>query len=138
VTPGVSEKGGFLNVTDRVRVLIVDDQPMFVFALRELLREDDRIDVVGSTDNAAHAIELATSGPVDVVLMDLAMPGVDGLEATRRLKDQAPATRVIVVTGHVGLEHEAAATAAGAVAFMRKGALAEQVGDTVVRAAATH
>ena len=123
-------------MTDRVSVLIVDDQPLFVFALRELLREDDRIDVIGTTDNAAHASELATSEAIDVVLMDLTMPGMDGLAATRMLKLEAPATRVVVVTGHVGPEHEAAATAAGAVAFMRKGGLGVEVGDTVVRAAA--
>jgi DNA-binding NarL/FixJ family response regulator len=125
-----------VNQTGRVRVLIVDDQPLFVFALRELLREDDRISVVGSTDNAAHAIELATSDAIDVVLMDLTMPGVDGLEATRTLKRRSPATRVVVVTGRVDREDEAAATAAGAVAFMRKGALGDEVGDAVVRAAA--
>jgi DNA-binding NarL/FixJ family response regulator len=129
-------KGRFVNQTGPVRVLIVDDQPLFVFAVRELLLQDDRIDVVGSTDNAAHAIELATSDAIDVVLMDLTMPGIDGLEATRTLKLQAPETRVVVVTGRVEREDEAAATDAGAVAFMRKGALGDEVGDTVVRAAA--
>jgi DNA-binding NarL/FixJ family response regulator len=126
-----------VNETGPVRVLIVDDQPMFVFALRELLREDERIHVVGSTDNAAHAIEIATSDPVDVVLMDLTMPGIDGLEATRTLRRQAPETRVVVVTGRVDRADELAATAAGAVAFMRKGGLGHEVGDALVRAAAT-
>jgi DNA-binding NarL/FixJ family response regulator len=125
-----------LNQTGPVRVLIVDDQPLFVFAVRELLLQDDRIDVVGATDNAAHAIELATTDAIDVVLMDLTMPGIDGLEATRALRRQAPETRVVVVTGRVEREDEAAATAAGAVAFMRKGGLGDEVGDTVVRAAA--
>jgi DNA-binding NarL/FixJ family response regulator len=126
-----------VNDTDQVRVLIVDDQPMFVYALRELLLGDERISVVATTDNAAHAIELATTGAIDVVLMDLTMPGMGGLEATRTLKRQAPETRVIVVTGRVAAEDETAATDAGAVGFMRKGALGGDVGDAVVRAAAT-
>jgi DNA-binding NarL/FixJ family response regulator len=119
-----------------VRVLIVDDQPLFVFALQELLLGDERISVVGTTDNAAHAIELATTAAIDVVLMDLTMPGIDGLEATRTLRRQAPDTRVVVVTGRVEREDEAAATAAGAVAFVRKGGIGEEIGDAVVRAAA--
>jgi DNA-binding NarL/FixJ family response regulator len=125
-----------LNQTGPVRVLIVDDQPLFVFAVRELLLGDDRISVVGSTDNAAHAIELVTNARIDVVLMDLTMPGIDGLEATRTLRRQAPETRVVVVTGRVAPEDEEAATAAGAVGFMRKGGLGDEIGDAVVRAAA--
>lgn len=122
---------------DPVRVLIVDDQEMFVFALRQLLADDDRIEIVAATDNAAHALELATTEAVDVVLMDLVLPGLDGIEATRRMTAHRPQTKVVVVTGMTRPRDETAAIDAGAVAFLRKGGLQGEVADAILSAAAS-
>jgi DNA-binding NarL/FixJ family response regulator len=120
----------------RIRVLLVDDESMFLAALRALLEHDDRLEVVGDANNAADALDLASRVAPDVVLIDLALPGVDGFEITRQLIDQAPGLKVIAVSGLSDDNAETAALAAGATTFLFKGGLHEEIADAIVAAAA--
>lgn len=119
-----------------IRVLVVDDEDVFVYALRELLALDDRLVVVAATDNAAHAIELATTSAVDVVLMDMALGGVDGIEATKRIKRVSPDTTILMITGRDRPGTEEAAHRAGATAYLQKGNLGADLADAIVGFAA--
>ena len=109
-----------------LRVLLADDHPAYRRALAEQLRRLG-LDVVGDVANGAAAVAAALELRPDVVLMDLNMPGVGGLEATRRLTAEAPGVRVLVLT--VSAEHDdlAAATAAGATGYLLKDAAPEEL-----------
>jgi DNA-binding NarL/FixJ family response regulator len=115
-----------------IRVLIADDHLMFSEALATLLERNARIEVVGSATTGADAIDQALMLRVDVVVMDVGMPGIDGFETTRRLRTIAPTTRVIVLTGlsDEGLEQRAAD--AGASALLTKGAADREVVDAIL------
>ena len=104
-----------------LRVLLVDDTPEILRDLRQLLELTDDLDIVGEAANGAEAVRLATDLAPDVVVMDLEMPGMDGYEATRRIKNKTPALRVIILSIHAGLEERRHAHAAGADCFVVKG-----------------
>src|SRR5438067_11867303 len=82
-----------------VRVLLVDDEPLFLEALQALLDADDRVSVVAVAGNGTDAVALAAAMQPDVALVDLALPGVDGFETTRRLRAQTPSIKVVVISG---------------------------------------
>jgi len=103
----------------RVRVLIVDDHRLFGELLMSGLSEDERIEIVGIAGTGKEAVELVEQLAPQIVLMDLAMPVMDGLEATRRIAKIAPQTQVLVLTGEASVD-ASAARAAGAAGFIRK------------------
>ena len=119
-----------------VRVLVVDDHELFADALTLYLTRDRRIKVVGVASSGQEAIDLAVTHAADVVLMDIFMRGMDGLEATKRLRAIRPETRVIVLTGLSGDEVRAEALEAGADGHLQKGAVHDQVVEAVLRVAA--
>jgi DNA-binding NarL/FixJ family response regulator len=102
-----------------LRVLIVDDHRLFGELLMSGLSEDERVEIVGIAGTGKEAVELVEQLEPHIVLMDLAMPVMDGLEATRRIAKIAPATQVLVLTGEVSVD-ATAAREAGAVGFIRK------------------
>ena len=104
------------------RVLIVDDVPQVRRELRTLLPLLDAIEIAGEAENGQAAIELATTLRPDVILMDVEMPIVDGLAATRSIKQQQPQCRVIILSIHNDEAVRAKARAAGADEFVDKGA----------------
>jgi DNA-binding NarL/FixJ family response regulator len=111
-----------------VEVLLVDDQELVRAGLRTILDRHDEIDVVGEAGDGEEGVAASARLRPDVVVMDIRMPGMDGLEATRRLVSQAGhAPRVIVLTTFDLDEYVYEALRAGASGFMLKGAPAEQL-----------
>jgi DNA-binding NarL/FixJ family response regulator len=104
------------------RVLIVDDVPQVRRELRTLLPLLDDIAIVGEAADGQSAIELAASLQPDVILMDIEMPIVDGITATRSIKQANPATRIIILSIHNDAAMRASARSAGADDFVDKGA----------------
>jgi diguanylate cyclase (GGDEF)-like protein len=105
-----------------IRVLICDDSPEARSLLRTLLANDREIEVVGEASDGSEAIALALDLSPDVVLMDVFMPEVDGTQATQRLKELLPSTRIVALTGADEIEVVDAMLAAGASAYCVKGA----------------
>ena len=115
------------------RVLLVDDNVGFRHELR-LLLEDCGIEVVAEGENGQEAVELATRTDTDVVLMDLRMPVMDGLQAARALRDQVPSLPVIILSAYEDPALKSEADAANAYAYLVKGCPALAVLDTIEQA----
>ena len=125
----------FINaVPDRevVRVLVVDDHALFAEALMLTLGIDDRIQVVGSASSGTEAVSLAQSLNPDVVLMDVHMPSMDGIEATRHVRRVSPGSRVVIVSAARSPELAAHARLAGAERYLTKDTPAVKLIDAVV------
>ena len=105
---------------ESTRVLIVDDHMMVREGIMSFLDQFEDILVVGEADNGADAVEKAIRLTPDVVLMDLVMPGMDGVEATRRIKAAVPRTRVLALTSFCTDELVFSALMAGAVGYLLK------------------
>jgi DNA-binding NarL/FixJ family response regulator len=105
-----------------VRVLIADDHPLFLRGLGAALEESPGIDVVGEAADGAEAVRLAAELAPDVVLMDLQMPELSGLEATRQILEARPETHILVLTMFDGDSSVFAAVRAGAKGYLLKGA----------------
>ncbi|MER5887993.1 response regulator transcription factor [Streptomyces sp. NPDC001941] len=103
-----------------VRVLLVDDQPLVRTALRMVIAESDDLEVVGEAGTGDEALEVAAEQRPDVVVMDVRMPGMDGIEATRRLTAEDGGPHVIVLTTFDEDEYVYGALRAGASGFLVK------------------
>ena len=103
-----------------LRLLIADDHRLFGEALMSVFSEDERIEVVGLATNGQEAIEMVDGLEPDVVLMDVRMPIVDGLEATRRLREKGSPTQILIMTGSQEFIDGVAAREAGASGFLSK------------------
>ena len=115
---------------DRIRILIADDHPVFRYGLRALLQAEPVTEVVGEAMTGNEAIALATSLQPDVILMDLNMPGINGIEATRRILATHPHINILVLTLSDDDDSVFAAMRSGARGYLLKGA----EGDETVRA----
>lgn len=125
---------GLPNPKQNVRVLVVDDHALFAEALMLTLAIDKRIDIVGSATSGAEAVSLAEALRPDVVLMDLHMPSMDGIEATRRVRQVSPGSQVVMVTAARSSEAAAHALAAGASRYLTKDTPALELIDAVLEA----
>jgi DNA-binding NarL/FixJ family response regulator len=119
-----------------IRVLLVDDQQLIRAGLRMLCDAQPDIEVVGEAGNGRDAVTLTARLTPDVVVMDLRMPGVDGITATSRILAERPATRVLVLTTFGDDDHLYPALTAGACGFLLKDAPPGELLDGIRRAAA--
>ncbi|GAB4181704.1 MAG: response regulator transcription factor [Rhodocyclaceae bacterium] len=119
-----------------IRVLIADDHALMRAGLRLLLREAGGIEIAGEAGDGRAAILAAQRLRPDVVIMDVAMPGMNGIEAIRRIRDLVPGTRLVALSMYSGTEHVAAALRAGACGYLVKDSLPEEL-EMAVRGAAS-
>ena len=103
-----------------VRVLVVDDQPLFAEAISVLLKLNEGIEVVGTAADGQEAVDRAIALEPDLVLMDIQMPRLDGIAATRRIRRRLPHTKILMMTALTGDEYVEQALQAGAEACVRK------------------
>ncbi len=118
-----------------IRVVIVDDHALVRAGLEELLETDSGIDVIGTAADAGEAIELIERESPDVVLMDLSMPGVDGVEATRQIVASGAKARIVALTSFAERDRVLAALDAGALGYLLKDTEPEEL-RRAIRAAA--
>ncbi|MFB9277067.1 response regulator [Cohnella cellulosilytica] len=118
-----------------VRVLLVDDHEMVRIGLAAVLGTEDGIEVVGEAGNGMDGLRLAREYSPDVVLMDLVMEGMDGIETTRRIMEEMPDCRVIVLTSFLDDEKMYPVIEAGAFSYLLKTSRASEIADAI-RAAA--
>ncbi len=120
----------------RIRVLLVDDHAMVRRGMRDFLDLHADLEVVGEAADGAAAIEQVALLAPDIVVMDLLMPGVDGIEATARIRATNPAVEVVVLTSFIEEARVVAAIQAGAAGFLLKDAEADELAAAIRAAAA--
>jgi DNA-binding NarL/FixJ family response regulator len=108
---------------ERLRILICEDDERLATLVTETLAADGRFDVVARATSGEEAIRLAEEHGPDVVLMDIGMPGLDGIDATRAIRARDAAQHVVIYTGSDEYENIGRADAAGAAGFLHKEAL---------------
>ena len=123
-------------MSDSITVLLVDDHAMVRQGVRAFLETQSDISVVGEVGSGEDAIRLAAQHVPDVILMDLIMPGMDGVEATRLVKQISPRSQIVVLTSYHEDEHIFPALKAGALSYILKDISAEELASAVRKAAA--
>ena len=118
--------------TKAARVLIADDQTLFRAGLSRLLNEDSRLEVVGQAVDGQDAVKQAAKLKPDVVLMDLKMPGIDGIEATRQITEADPSIKVLMLTTFETDSNVIQALKAGASGYVLKDCSADAIASSVV------
>jgi DNA-binding NarL/FixJ family response regulator len=118
-----------------VRVLVADDHALFRAGIRKLLQSFGGIEVVGEAADGHEALRLGSTVRPDVLLMDIGMPGLNGVEAAARLTREGPPPRVIILSMHTGEEHVLRAVRAGAAGYLLKDAPPAEL-EAAVRAVA--
>lgn len=111
----------------KIKVLLVDDHAILRDGIRSLLEEEVDIEVIGEAEDGRAAVELVCSKNPDVVLMDIGLPLLNGLEATRQIKNDHPCVKVLVLTMHENEEYIRSMLAAGAEGYILKDAAAREV-----------
>jgi len=118
-----------------IRILLVDDHKIVRQGVRAFFDAHEGIDVIGEAGSGEEAVKLVEERVPDVVLMDLIMPGMDGVEATRLAKDLSPRTQIVVLTSYHDDEHIFPALQAGALSYILKDVEMDELADAVFKAA---
>lgn len=118
---------------DPVRVLVVDDDDLFLESVKSLLDVHERIAVVATAASGEEALEEARTHEPECVCMDIAMPGLGGIAASRAIRAELPSTRVILVSGSIFSDFAGATEEADAEAFTTKSRLAVDLPPTILR-----
>ena len=119
-----------------IKVMIVDDHPIVRDGLKSVLLAADDMELVGEADNGREAVARCQETQPDVILMDVVMPGMDGLEATRAIVDQYPAVKIVMLTTFPEEGLVERALDAGAVGYLIKNAPADKLADAIRSASA--
>jgi DNA-binding NarL/FixJ family response regulator len=143
--PGVTWVGEstaeYMSGAEKIRVLIADDQRLFAGGISRILAAQPDIEVVGEAHNGKEAVEFCKELLPDVVLMDLSMPVMDGVSATREIRDVSPGTSILILTMHTDDEHVFRGIKAGAKGYVLKDCTPEDLtrairavhaGDTIM------
>ena len=115
------------------RIVIADDHPLVREGFRALIAPEEDLEIVGEAQDGEEALELCRTLCPDLVLMDVRMPKMDGLEATRAVKAECPKTSVLVVTSHESTEYLLDAVRAGAAGYVLKDATHKQLINAIRR-----
>ena len=116
---------------DSISVLLIDDHRVVRQGLRDFLELQDDIEVIGEAASGEDGVKLAQELLPDVVLMDLVLPGIDGVEATRRVKSVSPSTRIIVLTSFADDDKVFPAIKAGAISYLLKDVQPEELARAI-------
>jgi two-component system, NarL family, response regulator LiaR len=114
-----------------IKILLADDHVLVRQGTRELLEREEDMLVIGEAGDGREAVQLATAEPPDVVLMDIAMPVLNGIEATRQIKTTCPGTAVLVLTAYDDDQYVFALLEAGAAGYLLKNVRAEELVQAV-------
>ena len=122
-------------MTHPITIILADDHNMVRIGLKAYFSTLPDIQVIGEAGDGQEVVQLVSQNPPDVVLMDLLMPGMDGVEATRQVKKVSPRTQVIVLTSYHEDEHIFPAIRAGALSYVLKDVKPRELADVVRKAA---
>lgn len=122
-------------MTDPISVILIDDHRLVRQGVRAFLSTQEDLSVVGEAGSGEEGVALAAQVVPDVALMDLVMPGIDGVEATRRLKDVSPHTQIVVLTSYHDDDHIFPALRAGALSYVLKDIGVDALADAIRSAA---
>jgi two-component system invasion response regulator UvrY len=114
-----------------IRVLLVDDHELVRTGFRHILSSDPEIEVVGEAESGEQAVEQVQRLQPDLVLMDVSMPGIGGIEATRKIKRFSPGTQIIAVTVHTDAPFPDQLHTAGALGYLTKGCPADEMFEAI-------
>lgn len=121
-------------MSEAVRVLVVDDEALVRHALRAFIADDDRVMLVGEAADGSEVVEACTTANPDVVLMDIKMPGVGGVEATHRVLDWNPRCRVVALTTFTTEWRALEVLCAGTCGYLVKNSTPDQIIGAIVAA----
>ncbi len=121
---------------EKITVAIVDDHPLFLSGVRQIFKKQPDFEVVGTAENAAQLSALLTQYQPSIVLMDIEMPEMNGLDATALVRRRAPDTKVVILTGYDNPDLIFRALKIGAVGYLLKNTRAKEIRDTLRRVAA--
>lgn len=122
-------------MNDRITILLVDDHEVVRQGVQAFFETHAEFEVVGEAENGAEAVKLTEELIPNVVLMDLIMPGMEGVEATRLIKKISPRTQIVVLTSYHDDEHIFPALKAGALSYLLKDVKMDELAETVKKAA---
>ncbi len=122
-------------MTEPIRILLVDDHEIVRQGVRAFFDAQEGFEVIGEAGSGAAAVKLVEEFVPDVVLMDLIMPGMDGVEATRLVRNISPRTAIVVLTSYHEDEHIFPALQAGALSYILKDVKMDELADAVTKAA---
>jgi two-component system nitrate/nitrite response regulator NarL len=115
------------NLVHSIRVLIVDDEPLFMEMVQALLDVEEGIEVVGKAQHGKQAVKLAHDLRPDVIVMDVSMPVMNGIDATREIREENPNASVLILTGGSSITEIDKARTAGAAGFLTKDRIAGEL-----------
>ena len=121
-------------MNESIRILLVDDHKIVRQGVRAFFDAHKGIEVIGEAGSGAEAVKMVEERVPDVVLMDLIMPGMDGVEATRLAKNISPRTQIVVLTSYHDDEHIFPALQAGALSYILKDVEMDELAEAVFKA----